>query len=203
VVDEILKDPAATSLRGEHRDVTVLFCDIRGFTPVAETLAPEEVVELLNHFYDLMVEATFKHDGTLDKFLGDGVMAVFGAPLYHPDHAFMAARTALAMQAGIRELSARRVSAGKPPLAIGIGLNAGEVMAGTVGTSARMEYTVVGDSVNLAARLESRAAPGQILMSGETFARLNGSAHGRCLGRSPVKGRDGEIETWELLGLRP
>jgi adenylate cyclase len=203
VVEEILKDPRQIALTGARRDVTVLFCDIRGFTATAESLPPEEVVELLNAFYDLMIETTFKHDGTLDKFLGDGVMAVFGAPLYRADHALMAARTALAMQAGIRELSARRVLAGKSPLNVGIGLNAGEVIAGTVGTDVRMEYTVVGDCVNLAARLQSRARPGQILVTAETYARLNGGVHGRPLGPVCVKGKDEAIEVWELLGLEP
>lgn len=201
VVDEILKDPEHIGLIGARRQVTALFCDIRGFTATAESLPPEEVVELLNDFYDLMIETTFKHDGTLDKFLGDGVMAVFGAPLYRADHALMAARTALAMQAGIRELSARRVSAGKSPLNVGIGLNAGEVIAGTVGTDDRMEYTVVGDCVNVAARLESRARPGQILVSGDTYARLDGAVHGRPLGCFSVKGKDEAVEIWELLGL--
>ena len=102
VVDEILKDPEQLALTGARREVTVLFCDVRGFTATAERLQPEEVVELLNEFYELMIETTFKYDGTLDKFLGDGVMAVFGAPLYRPDHTLMAARAALAMQAGIR-----------------------------------------------------------------------------------------------------
>ncbi|HEX2437509.1 MAG TPA: adenylate/guanylate cyclase domain-containing protein [Methylomirabilota bacterium] len=203
VVDEILKDPARVVLTGARREVTALFCDIRGFTATAESLPPEEVVELLNAFYELMIETTFKHDGTLDKFLGDGVMAVFGAPLYRADHALMAARTALAMQAGMRELSAQRVAAGKSPLSVGIGLNAGEVIAGTVGTSARMEYTVVGDCVNLASRLQSSARPGQILVSADTYTRLNGSVHGRSLGRLAMKGKDEPIEVWELLGLEP
>jgi class 3 adenylate cyclase len=201
VVEEILKDPEQLALTGARREVTVLFCDVRGFTATAELLQPEEVVELLNEFYELMIETTFKYDGTLDKFLGDGVMAVFGAPLYRPDHALMAARAALAMQAGIRELSLRRVRTGKPPVAVGIGVNAGEVIAGTVGTDARMEYTVVGDSVNLAARLEAGAAPGQILVSADTFARLNGAVRGKKLGRFNVKGRDKWIEACELLGL--
>jgi len=198
VVDEILKDPEQVTLTGARRDVTVLFCDIRGFTATAELLQPEEVVELLNAFYELMIETTFKYDGTLDKFLGDGVMAVFGAPLYRDDHALMAAKAALAMQAGIRELSARRVRTGKPPVSVGIGVNAGEAIAGTVGSNARMEYTVVGDSVNLAARLESCAVPGQILVSAETFARLNGSVRGKGLGRLNVKGKDKWIEVCEL-----
>jgi adenylate cyclase len=201
VVEEILKDPEQLALTGARRDVTVLFCDIRGFTATSEQLQPEEVVDLLNQFYELMIENTFKYDGTLDKFLGDGVMAVFGAPLYRPDHALMAAKAALAMQAGIRELSARRVRTGKPPVAVGIGLNTGEVIAGTVGSDTRMEYTVVGDSVNLAARLESSAVPGQILVSAETYARLNGAVRGQSLGRFNVKGKDKWIEVCELTGL--
>lgn len=200
VVDEILKDPEQITVTGARRDVTVLFCDVRGFTRTAATLSPEEVVELLNDFYGLMIETTFKHDGTLDKFLGDGVMAVFGAPLYRPDHTLMAARTALAMQAGIRELSARRLAAGKTPLAIGIGLNAGEVVAGTVGTDARMEYTVIGDSVNLAARLEARAEAGQVLVTAETYARLAGAVRGRPLGRFDMKGT-AWLDVWELLEM--
>jgi adenylate cyclase len=202
VVDEILKDPEQLALTGARREVTVLFCDIRGFTATSELLQPEEVVELLNEFYELMIETTFKYDGTLDKFLGDGVMAVFGAPLYRPDHALMAAKAALAMQAGIRELSARRVRTGRPPVSVGIGLNTGEVIAGTVGSDTRMEYTVVGDSVNLAARLEGCAVPGQILVSAETYARLNGAVRGQALGRFDVKGKDKWVEVCELMGLK-
>ena len=203
VVNEILKDPEQASLTGERRDVTVLFCDIRGFTATAEVLPPEEVVDLLNAFYSLMIETTFKHDGTLDKFLGDGVMAVFGAPLYRADHTLMAVRAALAMQAGIRELSAARVAQGKCPIAIGIGLNAGEVIAGTVGTDDRMEYTVVGDSVNLAARLESNAGPGQILVATETYARLDGAVRGHPLGRFDVKGKEKWVDVWAIEAIPP
>ena len=163
VVEEILKDPENLVLSGERRQVTVLFCDVRGFTPMSERLAPEEVVLLLNDFYTLMIETTFKYDGTLDKFLGDAVMAVFGAPMAHPDHSARAIRTALAMQEGITGLNERRVRDGKEAISVGIGVSAGEAVAGTVGTEDRMEYTVIGDSVNLAARLESNAKPGQIL----------------------------------------
>ena len=134
VVDEILKDPERLVLTGERREVTVLFCDIRGFTPLSERLDPEGVVLLLNEFYNLMIEMTFKHDGTLDKFLGDGVMCVFGAPIARADHAMQAVRTALDMQAGIAALSARFILAGRPPIAVGIGVSAGEVVAGTVGS---------------------------------------------------------------------
>jgi len=180
----------------------VLFCDVRGFTSISERLAPEEVVSLLNAFYTLMIDATFKHDGTLDKFLGDGVMAVFGAPIFHADHSVRALRTALGMQAGIRELSARRVAEGKAPLRIGIGVNAGSAVAGNVGTEQRMEYTVIGDSVNLAARLESYAKAGQILISAHTHALVKHAIDARPLGRLKVRGKEDELDVYEVLGVR-
>jgi len=202
VVSEILQDPDKIVLTGERRDVTVLFCDVRGFTSISERLSPEEVVSLLNAFYTLMIDATFKHEGTLDKFLGDGVMAVFGAPIFHPDHSVRALRTALAMQTGIRELSARRVAEGKDPLKIGIGVNAGCAVAGNVGTEQRMEYTVIGDSVNLASRLESYAKAGQILISSDTHALVKSAIDARPLGRMKVRGKEDEIDVYEVLGVR-
>ncbi len=201
VVEEILKDPENLVLSGERRQVTVLFCDVRGFTPLSERLSPEEVVLLLNDFYNLMIETTFKYDGTLDKFLGDAVMAVFGAPMAHPDHSARAIRTALAMQEGITGLNERRVRDGKEPIAVGIGVSAGEAVAGTVGTEDRMEYTVIGDSVNLAARLESNAKPGQILISHRTYERVRDLVDARPLGRIRVKGKEEEVEVYEVLGL--
>jgi adenylate cyclase len=203
VVEEILKDPENLVLSGERRQVTVLFCDVRGFTPMSERLAPEEVVLLLNDFYTLMIETTFKYDGTLDKFLGDAVMAVFGAPMAHPDHSARAIRTALAMQEGITGLNERRMRDGKEAISVGIGVSAGEAVAGTVGTEDRMEYTVIGDSVNLAARLESNAKPGQILISHRTYERVRDLVAARPLGRIRVKGKEEEVEVYEVLGLTP
>lgn len=203
VVEEILKNPESMALTGERRQVTVLFCDVRGFTPMSERMSPEEVVLLLNDFYTLMIETTFKHDGTLDKFLGDAVMAVFGAPIAHPDHSARAIRTALAMQEGIGGLNARRAQQGKEPIAVGIGVSAGEAVAGTVGTEDRMEYTVIGDSVNLAARLESNAKPHQILISHRTYERVRDLVDARPLGRIRVKGKEEEVEVYEVLGLVP
>ena len=181
----------------------MLFCDVRGFTPMSERLSPEEVVLLLNDFYTLMIETTFKHDGTLDKFLGDAVMAIFGAPFAHPDHSLRAVRTALAMQEGIVELNERRQKEGKEPIAVGIGVSAGEAVAGTVGTADRMEYTVIGDSVNLAARLESSAKPGQILISQPTYAAVRDSVEVRPLGPIRVKGKEEEVDVYQVLGLTP
>ena len=202
VVEEVLKDPEQMTLTGERREVTVLFCDIRGFTPLAERLTPEEVVSLLNEFYTLMIETTFKHDGTLDKFLGDAVMAVFGAPIAHPDHAIRSVRTALDMRNGIAELNERRVAQGKVPIGIGIGLSLGEVVAGTVGTEDRMEYTVIGDSVNLAARLVANARPaGRILISQRTYEAVKDIVEVKGLGPLKVKGKEEEVEVYEVLSL--
>jgi adenylate cyclase len=201
VADEILKDPERLVLEGARREVTVLFCDLRGFTALAERLPPEEVVLLLNQFYTLAIDTTFKHGGTLDKFLGDGVMAIFGAPTRNPEHAGQAVRAALAMQAAVADLADKRVREGKPPVAVGIGVSAGEAVAGTVGTEDRMEYTVVGDSVNLAARLEAEARAGQILISGPTHDRVRGQFHVRSLGIVRVKGKEEPVEAFEVLGL--
>jgi adenylate cyclase len=203
VVEEILKDPEQLALTGERREVSVLFCDIRGFTPLAERLSPEEVVGLLNEFYTLMIETTFKHDGTLDKFLGDAVMAVFGAPIAHPDHAIRAVRTALDMRNSIAELNEQRAADGKLPIGIGIGLSLGEVVAGTVGTEDRMEYTVIGDSVNLAARLVDQARPsGRILISQSTYQRVHDLVKTVSLGSLKVKGKEEEVEVYEVISLQ-
>src|SRR5260370_538822 len=137
VVEEILTNPENMALTGERREVTVLFCDVRGFTPLSERLSPEEVVLLLNDFYNLMIETTFKHDGTLDKFLGDAVMAVFGAPLAHPDHSARAIRTPLAMQEGVVGLNERGARDGKEPIAGGIGVSPGEPAGGGGGGRGR------------------------------------------------------------------
>jgi adenylate cyclase len=202
VVEEILKDPEHLILSGERREVTVLFCDMRGFTPLSERLSPEEVVLLLNDFYTLTIETTFKHDGTLDKFMGDAVMAIFGAPIRHADHSVRAVLTAVDMREGMVALNERRRREGKEPIGIGIGVSAGEAVAGTVGTEDRMEYTVVGDSVNLAARLQANAGVGQILISQPTWERVKEAVEARRLGPLKVKGKEEEVEVYEVVGLR-
>jgi adenylate cyclase len=202
VVEEILKDPEHLVLTGERREATVLFCDIRGFTPLSERMSPEDVVLLLNEFYALMIETVFKHDGTLDKFLGDAVMAVFGAPIAHPDHAVRAVRTAIAMQVGITALNEARAKEGKERIQVGIGVSVGEVVAGTVGSGERMEYTVIGDSVNLASRLESNAKPGRILISERTYDKVRNLVEVVPLGPIKVKGKEEQVEVFELVGHR-
>jgi adenylate cyclase len=203
VVQEILKDPERLVLREERRDVTVLFCEIEAFTTVAARLEPAEVIRLLNDFFGLMIDTTFRHDGTLNEFFGDGVMAFFGAPITDRDHALHAVRTALDMQAGVAALSERRIAEGQIPIAIRIGINAGEVVAGTVGSEDRMKYAVVGDNVNLAARLQSHAKAGQILLSQQTFERVKDWVDAYPLGSVKVKGKQEVVEMLEVRGLRP
>jgi adenylate cyclase len=128
-------------------------------------------------------------------------MAIFGAPVAYPDHCFRAVKTALAMQAGVAALSAKRVMEGRAPIAVGIGISAGEAVAGTVGTESQMEYTVIGDKVNLAARLESNAKPGQILVSDLTYRQIADKVDARCLGSMSVKGKEEEVTVFEILGL--
>jgi class 3 adenylate cyclase len=201
VASEILKDPERAVFREERREVTVLFCDMRNFTPLSERLPPEEVVLLLNEFYTLMIDTTFKHDGTLDEFLGDAVMAVFGAPILHEDHSIRAIRTALAMQAGIGPLNESRVAAGKDPIGVGIGVSTGEAVTGSVGNADRMEYAVIGDSVTFAARLQAKAPAGQILISRQTRDQVRDLVRVRPAGAVEDPATAQPVEIFEVVGL--
>ncbi len=150
VVEEILKNPEALRLGGERRHLTVLFADIKGFTTLSETMDPARVVEVLNDYFTEMVDLIFAHEGTLDKFLGDGLFAFFGAPLAVPRAASQAVACALAMHRRLKEMQA----AGRTPIAgMRIGINTGEAIVGNIGHARRMDFTIIGDMVNVAARL--------------------------------------------------
>lgn len=150
MAEEILKNPEGLQLGGQRRHVTVLFADIQGFTSLAESMDPAEVVEILNHFFTQMVDLVFEHQGTLDKFLGDGLMAFFGAPFPVPQAASQAVACALAMHRRSEELKAQGLT---PIQGLRIGINTGEVIVGNIGSHKRMDFTVIGDTVNVAARL--------------------------------------------------
>ncbi|GIK37064.1 MAG: hypothetical protein BroJett011_08970 [Chloroflexota bacterium] len=181
----------------ERREITVLFADIRGFTTFSEKLPPERVVALLNDYLAAMTDAVFKYDGTVDKFLGDGLMAIFGAPLSHKDEVCRAVACAQEMQTVFDQLRQKWRSEGLPDLGLGIGLNTGEAVVGSIGSVRRLDYTAIGDVVNTAQRLQSIAAGGQILLSAATRACLNGVAV-ESLGPKQVKGKREAIEVFSL-----
>ncbi len=162
---DIARQQGAVRLGGEKRATTVLFSDIRGFTTMSESMRPDEIARLLSDYFTEMVEVIFEHGGTLDKFIGDAMMALWGAPIAHDDDPDRALRAALAMQASLTQLNAGWADAGRPTIEVGIGINHGEVFAGNIGSHRRLEYTVIGDPVNVAARLCSRAGGGEILVS--------------------------------------
>jgi len=170
VVKQLLENPNSFSLGGVNQTVTVLFADIRGFTSISEKEKPEKVVSLLNRYFSVMTDIIFEHGGTLDKYIGDGLMAIFGAPTAGFEDALNAVKAAVTMQKKIAQLNAELSAEGYENIAIGIGLHTGEATIGYIGSERRSEYTAIGDTVNLASRLESNAAGGQILMSEATAA---------------------------------
>ena len=184
----------------ETREVTVLFSDLRDFTALSERLSGVEVVALLNQYHEHMVETVFAHGGTLDKYLGDGLMAYFGAPLAQPDHAERAVRCALAMQDRLAELNRTRAASGASPLRMGIGVHSGTVVLGSVGARRRREYTVIGDTVNVAARTEelTKSLGLAILVSEETRQRV-----GEQIAFSPAEPVEIRGRTQPLRGFVP
>jgi adenylate cyclase len=173
MAQEILKNPELLKLGGERLEVTVLFADIRGFTSLSERLAPETVVELLNTFFTEMVDLVFEYQGTLDKFLGDALMAEFGVPVAIPQAPARAVECALAMRRRLQEMQAQ----GRTPIqGMRIGINTGEAIVGNIGSDKRMDFTVIGDVVNVAARLQEYAKEleAEILISEATFRKVEG-----------------------------
>ncbi len=200
VFDQLVADPSLAALGGARRTMTVLFSDVRGFTAMSEKGTPEEVVGQLNEYFSRMVQVVFDHRGTVDKFVGDMVMALFGAPLDDEDHAEHAVQTALAMTTALNELNADWQSQGRPVLDIGIGINTGEMVAGNIGSETIMSYTVIGDAVNLGARLESlnKDYGTRIIISDATRTRLKGRYDIRPLGDVIVKGKSKPVAIFEV-----
>lgn len=186
-------------LGGELRDVTVLFADIRGFTALAELRSPSEVVELLNQYFDMMIEIVFRMNGTVDKIIGDEIMVLFGAPLAFPDDTLRAALCALTMRRELERFNRLRASLGEPPLEAGIGINRGSVISGNIGSRKRMDYTVIGDTVNLASRLVAAARPGEIIVSRSAAVCLDRGFTLQDMGSLKVKGRREPVEVLRLL----
>ncbi|WP_414753387.1 GAF domain-containing protein [Anabaena sp. CCY 9910] len=203
LAEELLKLDDA-KLGGDRKEVSILFSDIRGYTTLTENLEAEEVVSMLNEYFESMVEAVFKHKGTLDKYIGDAIMAVFGSPLPLEEHAWMAVKTSIEMRHRLQEFNQRRYAANKPRINIGIGINSDTVISGNIGSSKRMEFTAIGDGVNLGSRLESvsKQYGCDIILSDNTFKPCQENIWARELDFIRVKGRNEPVSIYELIGLR-
>ncbi|TBR17189.1 adenylate/guanylate cyclase domain-containing protein [bacterium] len=202
VADRLLADPGRGFLAGESREVSVLFADVRGFTSFSESRTPEEVVATLNEYFGVVVDVIAAREGVLDKFIGDGLMAVFGAPAAQPDHALRAVWTGLEMQAAVTAMNARRAGRGLPPVNVGIGVNSGRAVSGNLGSLKRMEFTVIGDTVNLASRLEHHALKGQVLIGRSTYEAVKDALRCEKAGDVAIKGKKDPVEIWAVTGPR-
>jgi adenylate cyclase len=200
VYQRLLASPQDLGLGGDRREMTVLFSDMRGFTTLSESGEAEDLVRQLNQYFTRMVEVVFAHKGTVDKFVGDMIMALYGAPLDDPDHADHAVQTALRMVEALQDLNRRWGVEGRAALDIGIGINTGEMIAGNIGSDTIMSYTVIGDNVNLGARLESlnKEYGTRILISEATRRQLKGNYDVRALGEVTVKGKTRAVTIFEV-----
>lgn len=201
IVNMALDDPDLIRPGGRLMDISVMFADIRGFTTMSETLSPQEVVEVLNLYLNSMEEQVFEQGGTIDKYTGDGMMVLFGAPLEQPDHAERAVRAALAMQRAAAEIGRGRRDL-KCAVAYGIGITTGPAVVGQIGSRRRLDYTAIGDTVNLASRLEGKAPPGDILISQATCEVLKDIVLAEALEPMMVKGKAEPVVAYRVLGMR-
>ena len=200
VITAILEAQTENALAVRRRHITVLFSDIRGFTTLTERLAPEEVAEILREFFTMTTEIVFKHGGTVDKYVGDAIMALYGAPFDHPDHAADAVRSALELQSQMRTLSERWLEKAGVTLQVGVGIHTGEAVVGTIGSDQRLEFTAVGDTVNLAARLEglTKEFSRPIIISQTTCEAVKHLVHAQHLGEVRVKGKEATVEVYAV-----
>lgn len=207
VVDKIIDDPASLRLGGDYAEVSVLFSDINGFTALSEGISPREVIDLLNEYFDLMIDVVFKYNGTLKQFVGDEIMAIYGAPYPQSGHAVFAAKTAVEMKEKLESWKVKRIADGKKSFDVKIGLHTGRVVCGNVGSSKRTEYTAVGDVVNTASRvmgLNSIIGTGAgILATREFYELVKNEINARHAGKFPVKGKNVEVDVYEILNILP
>jgi len=205
VVDELLKDPSKVKLGGEKKILTVLFSDIRGFTSISEQLTPEELVEHLNIYLQAMTDIVIDTEGTLDKYIGDAIMAFWGAPIELENHALKSCQAALRMMDKMAEINNVWEHEKKPVLDIGIGINTGDMVVGCMGSSSRMDYTLMGDNVNLGSRLEgtNKVYRTNIIISDFTYQYVKDHVIVRELDLIRVKGKALPVKIYELIGLKP
>lgn len=200
IAEQVLSGKVEVKKGGELRETTVLFSDIRGFTSMSESRRAQEVVDMLNEYFEQMVEIIFRYEGTLDKFVGDEIMALYGSPVKHDDDPVRAVQTALDMLQVLARWNEERVARGQVAVQIGIGINSGEVVAGYLGSSKALEYTVIGDAVNTGSRLCSAAKPGQILVSEDTEKLLGGRFDLQEQPPMSLKGKSKPLRIYAVIG---
>ena len=201
VVEGLLENPEGLRLGGEKRRITVLFADLRGFTTMAEKLPPEKVVTLINGFLAVMSKVIMDFGGTIDEFLGDAILVLFGAPVERQDHARAAVACAVQMQLAMEEVNRKNRELGLPEIEMGIGISTGEVVVGNIGSEKRAKYGVVGHTVNLAARIQSQTRGGQILIAAKTLEEAKGDIHVTAETKVTLKGVPDPVRLYEVAGI--
>lgn len=201
VVNKLLANPAALKLGGEKKEITIMMSDLRGFTSLSESLSPETVIAMLNNYYSIMVEVIQKYHGTILEFIGDAIMVIFGAPLWTKSHAASAVICAVEMQSAMTKVNQWNATNGLPDIAMGIGINTGQVVVGNIGSEKRTKYGCVGSQVNLTARIESYTAGGQILVSGAVLSSIGPSLIVKDQRKVHPKGIKEPITVYDVGGI--
>ncbi|MSP17020.1 MAG: FHA domain-containing protein [Myxococcales bacterium] len=202
VVEQVMSGELTIERGGRLHEITMLFADIRGFTGMSEKSDPQEIVRMLNQYFEVMVDILFKHDGTLDKFVGDEIIGLFGAPIDLVDAPRKAVACAIEMQRALREFNRSRITAGLEPIQIGIGINSGIVVTGAIGSSKALQYTAIGDAMNVASRLCSVAKAGDIIVSSATLAATGDEFDARALPPVALKGKSDLLQVFNVVATR-
>ncbi|MFH0901569.1 MAG: adenylate/guanylate cyclase domain-containing protein [Pseudomonadota bacterium] len=202
VLEQVVSGKLTIEKGGKLCDVTMLYSDIRGFTAMSERKSPQDIVSMLNEYFEVMVDILFKQDGTLDKFVGDEIIALFGAPIEIEDAPLKAVSCALEMQKALQELNCTRAAENHEAIRIGIGINTGTVLTGAIGSSKAMQYTAIGDPMNVASRLCSAAKPDQIIVSESTMALIADQVEAISLPSIEVKGKRDKLKIYNVVGLK-
>jgi adenylate cyclase len=202
VVDQVIKGDLVIEKGGRLSEITMLYSDIRGFTAMSDGAPPAEVVDTLNDYFEVMVEVLFRHNGTLDKFVGDEIIGLFGAPIAMEDHEYKAVCCAIDMLRSLEVFNRIREAENRPPIRIGIGINTGSVITGSIGSTMALQYTAIGDAMNVASRLVGIAKADEIIISELTYSRIAERIEAQPLAPVRVKGKADEMQTYRVLGYR-
>jgi adenylate cyclase len=202
VVEQVLKGELTIEKGGRQTEVTMLFSDIRGFTTMSDGRPPQEIVNTLNEYFEVMVDILFKYSGTLDKFVGDEIIGLFGAPIAIDDAPFKAVSCALAMLQALEEFNRTRAAESQAPIRIGVGINTGNVITGSIGSTRALQYTAIGDAMNVASRLVNVASSGEVIVSENTYRHIIGRVEATALPPVKVKGKAEELKVYRITGLR-